>query len=108
MNEIMFSQKEEGIESKVNSHALYSSLEYQFSRRWSVFGRYDYSQFPDYSGSHKNGYSAGLTFSQSEYCFWRLQYEHTESRGTFTGTENSDEVFLQLNFGIGPHHAHQY
>ena len=108
MNEIMFSQKEQGFDKTVHSHGLYSSLEYQFNRRWSVFGRYDYSKFPDYSNSHENGYSAGLTFAQSEYCFLRLQYEHTESRGIFTGTENRDEIILQFNFGIGPHRAHQY
>ena len=108
MIELMFSQKDQGSEKTVNSHGLYNSLEYQFSRRWSIFGRYDYSQFPDYRSSHENGYSAGMTFRLSEYCFWRLQYEHTESNGDFTGRENRDEIFLQLNFGIGPHHSHHH
>jgi hypothetical protein len=108
MNELLFSRKEQGADDTVNSHGLYSSLEYQFSRRWSIFGRYDYSQFPDDSKSHEDAFSAGLTFRQSEYCFWRLQYEHTEPGGGSTTNESRDELFLQLNFGIGPHRAHQY
>jgi hypothetical protein len=108
MNELLFSQKEQGTEDTVDSHGLYSSLEYQFSRRWSVFGRYDYSQFPDDSKSHENACSAGLTFRQSEYCFWRVQYRHTEARGGSTTDNSRDELFLQLDFGIGPHRAHPY
>jgi hypothetical protein len=108
MNELLFSQKEQGAEETVKSHGLYNSLEYQFSRRWSVFGRYDYSQFPDDSKSHENAYSAGLTFRQSEYCFWRVQYRHTQAEGGSTTDNRRDELFLQLNFGIGPHRAHPY
>jgi len=108
MNEMLFSQKDQGAEDTVNSHGFYSSLEYQFCRRWSVFGRYDYSQFPDDSKSYEDAYSTGLTFRQSEYCFWRLQYEHTEPRGNSASEEGRDELFVQLDFGIGPHRAHQY
>jgi hypothetical protein len=108
MNELLFSQKEQGDEETVESHGLYSSLEYQLSRRWSVFGRYDYSQFPDDDKSHENACSAGLTFRQSEYCFWRVQYRHTEAEGGSTTDNCRDELFLQLDFGIGPHRAHQY
>ena len=108
MNEMLFSQKQQGSDDTVHSHGLFSSLEYQFDRRWSVFGRYDYSQFPDDNKSHENAYSAGLTFRQSEYCFWRFQFKHTEPDGISTTDASRDELFLQLNFGIGPHRAHQY
>jgi len=108
MNELLFSQKERGADDTVNSHGLYTSLEYQFNRRWSVFGRYDCSQFPDDNKSHENAYSTGLTFRQSEYCFWRLQFKHTEANGSSTTDNSRDELFLQLNFGLGPHRAHQY
>jgi len=108
MSEALFSSKEQGAENTVDSYGLYSSLEYQFARRWSVFGRYDYSQFPDDDDSHENAFSTGLTFKQSEFCFWRLQYKHTESKGIFTTDNSRDELFLQLDFGIGPHRAHQY
>lgn len=106
MNELLLSQKELS-EDTVDSYGWYSSLEYQFDRRWSLFGRYDYAQFPDDKDSYEQAYSPGLTFRQSEYCFWRLQFKHTDGRGDWA-TSSRDEVFIQLNFGIGPHRAHAY
>jgi len=107
MNELLLSQKDEGAGDTVDSYGLYSSLEYQFSRRWSAYGRYDHSQFPDDSRSYENAFSPGLTFRQSEFAFWRLQYTHTEGKGT-SSMGDRDELFLLLDFGIGPHRAHQY
>jgi cell division protein FtsB len=108
MNEILFSQKQQGIGDTVHSYGLYSSLEYQFDRRWSTFGRYDYSQFPDDNDSHEKSFSTGLTFRQSEYCFWRFQFKHIDPDGISAADESRNELFIQLNFGIGPHRAHQY
>jgi cell division protein FtsB len=107
MNEVLLSQRQQGQGETVDSAGLYSALEYQFDRRWSVFGRYDYSQFPDDDDSHEHAFSPGLTFRQSEYAFWRLQYTHTEGAGS-SSSGRRDELFLQLDFGIGPHRAHAY
>jgi hypothetical protein len=107
MSELLLSQKEQEAENTVDSYGAYSSLECQFSRRWSAFGRYDYSQFPDDNDSHENAYTGGLTFAQSEFAFWRAQFTHINGDGPSTaGSRN--EFFLQLDFGIGPHRAHQY
>jgi len=107
MNELLLSQREQGEGDTVDSYGLYSSLEYQFERRWSIFGRYDYAQFPEDSESRESAYTAGLTFRQSEYAFWRVQYTHADGGGDLTWGSR-DEFFVQLNFGIGPHRAHQY
>jgi hypothetical protein len=107
MNEFLLSQKEQGDEHTVDSQGLYSSLEYQFTRRWSTFVRYDYSQFPDDNDSHENAYTGGLTFAQSEFAFWRVQFTHTDGSGA-SAPGSRNEFFLQLDFGIGPHRAHQY
>jgi hypothetical protein len=107
MNEILLSQKEEGAESTVNARGMYSSLEYQFDRRWTVFGRYDYTQFPDNSSLHENSYTAGLTFHQSEFMFWRVQFEHTDGEN-YAGNVNRNEIWLQADFLIGLHPAHKY
>ena len=107
MNELLFSQRQQDSGDTVNAHGGYSSLEYQFSRRWSIFGRYDFTQFPDDSSLHENSYSAGLTFRQSEFMFWRLQFEHTEGKN-FAGDVDRNELFLQADFLIGQHPAHRY
>lgn len=88
----------------IDSWGMYSALRYQFSRRWSSGLRFDYAEVPTAYGSHEYGYSAVLTFAQSEYLFWRVQYKHTDRNYD----RDTDEVWLQLNFGLGPHRAHQY
>jgi hypothetical protein len=108
MNEILFSQNEQDTGDYINSTGFYTSPEYQFSRRWSVFGRYDYSEFPDDNDSQENAYTAGLTFRQSEYAFWRFSGKHTEGDYATKRDVSMDEFWVQFNFGIGPHRAHKY
>ena len=87
---------------------MYSAADYQFARRWSAGTRYDYSQMPYSSSRHEHGLSAYLTFMQSEYLFWRLAYQYTDRNFRVHGDKQEHEVFLQCNFGLGPHRAHKY
>lgn len=87
---------------------MYTAADYQFARRWSVGTRYDYSQMPYSSSRHEHGLSAYLTFMQSEYLFWRLAYQYTDRNFRVHGDKREHEVFLQCNFGLGPHRAHKY
>jgi hypothetical protein len=105
--EALFSQKDQPDGATEHSWGAYSSVEYQFARQWSAFTRWDYSQFPDDTGSYEHAGSVGVTFAQSEYCFWRLSYKYTDASGPLA-TENRSEVWLQLNIGLGPHRAHKY
>jgi len=110
-SEVLASDKDQPDGGDVNSWGAYSSLEYQFARRWSTFGRYDYSELPDDDNARENSYSAGITFAQSEYCFWRLGVKHSDYDGGAPEEQFGDHrnvLFLQLNFGLGPHRAHQY
>lgn len=84
----------------------YSSLDYWWTKRWGAFGRYDLWQDLTDTSLETNSYSAGLTFAQSEYAFWRVQYTHDDPDEGLG--EDSDTVWLQLNFGMGPHRAHSY
>ena len=87
---------------------MYTAADYQFARRW-VFGtRYDYSQMPYSSSLHEHGLSAYLTFLQSEYLYWRLGYMYTDRNFRIHGDKQENEVFLQCNFSLGPHPAHEY
>ena len=101
--EFLFSQRE-GEEVDVDSWGMYSSLQYQFAKRWSCGLRYDYSEFPQDNTSHEVALSPVITFAQSEFAFWRLQYKHTDRNFG----DDVDEIWLQLNFGMGPHRAHKY
>jgi hypothetical protein len=93
----------------VDSWGLYSALDFQFARRWTVGTRYDHSEMPYDSDLHENAYSGFLTFMQSEFLYWRLAYRHMERNYiTLIDEEDADEIFLQVNFGLGPHRAHKY
>ncbi len=88
---------------------MYSAFDYQFDRRWTVGARYDYSEMPIDDHLFEQAYSGFLTFIQSEFLYWRLGYRYTGRN--FSGGFNDrheQEVFLQMNFGIGPHRAHKY
>ena len=103
-NELLFSQKDQPLGGEVRSLGGYSYLGYQFQRRWSAGTRYDYSEFPDNNDHLEKVLSGILTFQQSEFAFLRLQYTHRERNFS----DNANELWLQCNFGIGPHRAHQY
>jgi len=108
-NEILFCQKdnvgdEELGVKQIDSWGVYSSAQYQFAKRWSVFGRYDFSEFPDSANNCDYAYSVGMTFNQSEYCFWRLQFKRTDRNYS----KDSNEIWLQCNFGLGPHRKHEF
>lgn len=90
------------------SWGMYTAADYQFDRRWCFGLRYDYSQMPWSSSQHEHGYSTYLTFIQSEFVFWRLGYQYTDRNFRREGNGDEHEVFLQCNFGIGPHRAHKY
>jgi hypothetical protein len=102
--EVLFHRKDMIDEEDMDTWGMYSSFEYQFAKRWSAFTRYDLSDDPADNDLETESYSAGFKFAQSEYAFWRVQYTHNDT------SDASDEnvVWLQMDFGIGPHRAHQY
>ncbi len=78
----------------------YFVADYQFAPRWSVGGRVDHVRLAETGGRpYDQGFSAFLTFFQSEWARWRVQYRH-EERGP---EPTDDSVFLQGTFAIGTH-----
>lgn len=96
---------------EVDKQGIYSFLQYQFERRWWVQGRYDYFTIPrDAVGGggevaqDKYRYAALVAFVPTEFSAIRLQYNYLNP----SVSENEHQVFLQLNFTIGSHPAHNY
>jgi hypothetical protein len=50
--------------SDVGTVGFFSILDWQFSKRWHIGGRYDYSEFPDLEGPNEKGGLAYLTFTR--------------------------------------------
>lgn len=82
---------------------LYSLMEYRINPRWGIGGRADYVQPVNAPvtnpRSAETGLSAFLTFFQSEFARWRLQYSHVEK----AEGGNDDRFMLQGTVAIGVH-----
>lgn len=79
----------------------YLLADYRFAPRWSFGGRADHVRSVDTIASRHadQALSAWLTFYQSEFARWRLQYRHMDR-----ASEKSEEaVFLQGTFALGTH-----
>ena len=86
-----------------NPWGFYSLLDYRFSQRFSAGLRFDCLQPLDILDEHRQttAWSPYLTFWQSEFASFKLQYTHTEPAAA--ADRSNDEVFLQANFLIGAH-----
>ena len=99
-SELFVQHRDESEDFNRHPWGVYLLADYRFAPRWSVGGRVDHVRLSDTPGrSFDQGFSAFLTFYQSEFARWRLQYRHEER-----ATEPTDDaVFLQGTFAIGTH-----
>lgn len=92
-----------GVTTHFDRHpwGAYLLADYRFAPRWSVGVRADHVRLLGSAPSHHadQGISAFLTFYQSEWARWRLQYRHEEKASEKT----DDAVFLQGTFAVGTH-----
>jgi len=105
----------------VNAWGAYSYLQTKLSREWDVGLRFDYFK-PDskdyaaigstlaplaFTDSSAYRWQAGpyITWSQSPFVKYRLEYNHADGRGM----ENPDDtVMFQVIFAVGPHKHDRY
>lgn len=87
---------------------MYTAVEYQFERQWRVGARFDRTQLPFSSSLDETGYSAYVTFLQSEFVFWRLAYMFIDRNFRDNGVGDEQRVQLQVNWTLGAHPAHKY
>lgn len=107
--EALMSRKDLDAEAtRQDAWGMFSALEYQFAQRWAVGGRYDFSEDPTTAGQREHAGSLYLTFRQSEFCFWRLGYQHSWRNYEEKGSDTDGQVWLQLNFSFGVHGTHKY
>ena len=86
-----------------NTRGFYGLADYRFGDQWSTGLRYDWVEpiylSGDYLASEEQAYTAYLSFYQSEFARWRLQYQHIE----LLDDSDDDRLFVQATFAIGVH-----
>ncbi|OGW79653.1 MAG: hypothetical protein A3G33_07645 [Omnitrophica bacterium RIFCSPLOWO2_12_FULL_44_17] len=102
-NELYFQNRTNRVHPNDKPWGFYTLLDYRFSEKFSTGVRFDYVQPLDVFGNPRETTSISpyLTFWQSEYADFRLQYSHTGPENS-TGKVNN-ELFLKTNFLIGAH-----
>ena len=105
----------------VNAWGAYSYLQTKLSREWDIGLRFDYFKpdSKDYAGigstlaplaftdSGAYRWQAGpyITWSQSPFVKYRLEYNHADGRGM---ESPEDTVMFQVIFAVGPHKHDRY
>ncbi len=83
---------------------LYTSVDYQFAKRWHAALRYDQMGLPEGLILKEYRITPAMTFSPTEFSRLRLQYEYDKVRTN----DPVHAVFLQMQFNMGPHGAHAF
>jgi hypothetical protein len=83
---------------------MYTAAEYRLNRRWTLGGRYDWSERPADASQRDSGFSALLTYWPSEFSQVRGQYRFAR----YDGKQDANELRFQFLFVMGAHGAHPF
>src|SRR3989304_6008786 len=103
--EVLYNDREIPAGGKnVRTWGGFSLLDWQFSKRWHLGGRFDYSEFTEVENLNEKGGLGYITFTPSEFSLVSLQGRYVKRAD---GTEET-AGFVKLTFNIGPHGAHPF
>ena len=102
-SEFVWSQRDQ-LPVQQRAFGLYSSLEYRLDQRWTIGGRFDWSERAVTSNQLDRGGSALLTYWMSEFSQVRGQYRFVR----YDGRQDAGELRVQLIFVMGAHGAHPF
>jgi hypothetical protein len=96
------------------SNGFYTSVQNKLNARFWVSGRIGYAQLPHDNKQYEWDYTVCLDYWQSEFVFFRLQYQynHRNVHDISTGSAGklpSDHSFIfQVSWAMGPHKHEAY
>ncbi len=99
-SELFYLNKKESLDE--NAVGTYALLDARFHKRWSTGLRFDLAEMvsnPLVNQGNDYGYTGYITFFQTEFARWRLQFSHVES----ASGKDDNQVFIQGIFAIGEH-----
>jgi hypothetical protein len=89
-----------------NTAGFYTYGEYRLAQRWWLGTRVDWTEVPAQRRETTWGVYPYLTVAPTEFGYFRLGYEYTES--DLLRHKLANVVWLQYDFSIGPHAAHAF
>lgn len=96
-------QLDDDQESFEHPWGFYTLADYRLNQQWGIGARYDYVEpiqnSIDNARQEERALSGYLTFYQSEFARWRIEYQHANLLSDL----DDDRVFLQGTFAIGTH-----
>ncbi len=95
-----------GESNRFNTAGFYTYGEYRLTQRLWLGTRVDWTEVPATRRETEWGVFPYLTYSPTEFGYFRLGYEYAES--DLLQKKLSNRVWLQYDFSIGPHAAHAF
>jgi len=97
----------------VRSKGFYSLVHRKLNARMWIGGRIGYSEMPYDSDQHEWDYTLNFDFWQSEFVFYRIQYQYNSRNVAYlpeaAGSYPSDHtVVIQFSWAMGPHKHEAY
>jgi hypothetical protein len=89
-----------------NTAGFYTYGEYRLAQRWWLGTRVDWTEIPAQRRRTEWGVYPYFTFSPTEFGYFRLGYQYAVSDQL--SDSQSNRVWLQYDFSIGPHAAHAF
>lgn len=110
--EILYSRRETPA-GDVNSMGFYTSLQNKLNARYWLTGRIGYSELPLDNKQHEWEFTTNLDVWQSEFVFFRFQYQYTLREFTnylnLDGPYPNDHSFIfHVCWAMGPHKHEAY
>lgn len=95
------------------SRGMFTSLQNKLNARWWISGRWDYSELPFDSKQKEWSATICLDFWQSEFVYYRLQYQYsnrdfTEAYGFEGNFPNESTLTFSVIWAMGPHKHEKY
>jgi hypothetical protein len=102
-SEFVWSRRDQ-LPTQERAFGMYTAAEYRLNRRWTLGGRYDWSERPADASQRDSGFSALLTYWPSEFSQVRGQYRFAR----YDGKQDANELRFQFLFVMGAHGAHPF
>lgn len=103
----------EGIHEEIESIGFYTSIQNKLNARWWISGRIGYSQLPYDKSQYEWDYTLCLDFWQSEFVFYRIQYQYNDRHITdylnqLGPMPGNHSLIIQISWAMGPHKHESY